>query len=73
MGGKVVPTLKYTCVSRFNTKKEEKEYLQSDCRCYLLYVGSLCHMFNYGPADVGVCVCPVRFWYVDVCIMISLA
>ena len=56
-------------------KRRGKEYLQSDYICYLLYVGSLCYhvLLYYGPADVGVRVGPVRFLYVDVCIMISLA
>jgi hypothetical protein len=31
-----------------------------------------CLTLNYGPAELGVRVGPVIFWYVDVCIMISL-
>jgi hypothetical protein len=47
----------YYCVQ---TKKERVVY-------------SLVATLPYGPADVGVRVGPVTFWYVDVCIMISLA
>ena len=43
--------------------------IKKEKRRDLLFVFYLC----YGPADVGVLVLPVRFWYVDVCIIISFA
>lgn len=52
------------CTDNAGLNRKEK------VKCIVVVMFLLCY---YGPAELGVRVGPVTFWYVDVCIMICLA